>query len=108
MHPTKLAPLLLCSATLLTACATTSGVSLPLPERVRTEYVERPIDRALFEDHGGPEIGGLVVGADDQTDAAVQVELLGAALIEYRCRLNAAGVALVPNFARLPGCDAPN
>lgn len=44
---------------------------------------------------------------DDQTDAAVQVVQLGAALKDYRCRLNAAGVALVAGFPRLEGCEEP-
>ena len=102
----KLAPWLLSLSVPLTACATTSGAQSPSPELVRTEYVERQIDRSLFEDHGVPEVGGLT-SSDDQTDAAVQVAELGAALKDYRCRLNAAGVALIVGFPRLAGCDEP-
>lgn len=103
----KLAPLLLCSSALLTACATTSGACPPPETLTRTEYVEREIDRSLFEDHGVPAVGGLTVADNDQTDAAEQVAQLGASLKEYRCRLNAAGRALVPDFPLLAGCSEP-
>lgn len=98
---------LLCLSTLLTACATTSGASHQSPDPVRTEYLERPINRAMFEDHGVPDVGGLTT-LDTQTPAAVQVVQLGAALKDYRCRLNAAGVALIPDLPRLPGCEEPS
>ena len=94
-------------STLLTACATTSGAS-PQPETlIRTEFVDREIDRTLFEDRGVPAVGGLTVEGNDQTDAAEQVLQLGAALKEYRCRLNAAGRALFEDFPPLPGCEEP-
>ncbi len=90
------------------ACATTSGAS-PRPETLtRTEFLEREIDRSLFEDHGVPEVGGLTVADNNQTDAAEQVLQLGAALKDYRCRLNAAGVALISDFPRLAGCAEPS
>ena len=91
---------------LLTACATTSGAS-PQPDTLtRTEFVEREIDRGLFEDHGVPVVGGLTA-ENDQRDAAEQVLQLGAALKDYRCRLNAAGRALIEDFPALEGCAEP-
>lgn len=103
----KLAPLLLCSSALLTACATTSG-DCPQPETLtRTEFIQREIDHSLFEDRGVPEVGGLTVADDDQTAAAEQVLQLGASLKEYRCRLNAAGRALIADFPLLAGCPEP-
>ena len=102
----KLVPCLLCSSVLLTACATTSEVS-PAETITQTVYIEREIDRSLFEDHGVPEVGGLNINDHNETDAATQVMQLGAALKDYRCRLNAAGRALIADFPPIPGCVEP-
>jgi hypothetical protein len=76
----------------LSACTTNWGPVRNAQAEPRTEFVEPRIERALFTDSGAPDTS-LPEGAD-QAKASDKVYALGEALMDYRCRLNAAGVAL--------------
>lgn len=109
MHPKQWMALSLpFYAALLSACATTSEGS-PQPNTIiHTQYVDRAVNADLFRDDGGT-IQPLPEITDESTQAsaaAPTVEILAATVQHYRCKLNAAGVAMVgEEFARLPFCS---